>query len=240
MAKSPEELIAQQLKKQKIKKPQKRKQGGGQKTAQKTQGITKTKKSVLSKIQARSNARIKRFKIQQRKARERSKEDKKKVKGYFKRKRNETQEQKENRLAKTYLTKKINRLEKQENQSPYTKNLIEELKMTRENIDKTYVKVRDMQKASMEDKEFFIVDTVWSVEYFANEETGLEMEDILVSKSYDELQIILHNEDNLLQMIRDFPPTTYWHATEEEQKNMLEDFGRTVEAFISKYKSPAN
>ena len=112
--------------------------------------------------------------------------------------------------------------------------------MSRENIDKTYVKVRDMQKASMEDKEFFIVDTVWSVEYFANEETGLEMEDILVSKSYDELQIILHNEDNLLQMIRDFPPTTYWHATEEEQKNMLEDFGRTVEAFISKYKSPAN
>lgn len=240
MAKSPEELIARQLKKQKIKKPRKRKQGGGQKTAQKTQVITKTKKSVLSKIQARSNARIKKFKIQQRRAKARKREDNKKIKGYFRRKRNETQEQKEKRIAKTYLTKRINKLEKQENQTPYTKNLIEELKSTRENIDQTYKKVRDIQKTSMENKEIFIVETIWNVEYFTDDDLALQVEDILVDKTYDEIQDIKKSDDNLLQLIRDFPDTTFWHATEEEQRNDMENYRRTVEAFISKYKSPAN
>lgn len=237
MAKNILEQIESQLKKSKIKRPKKTKKGGTKKAGQKSHGIiTKSKRSVLSKIQARSNARIKAFKIKQKRAKER-REQEKKVRGYFRKKRTETKEQKERRLAKGYLTRQINKLEKKENLSVYEQNLLQELKMNRENIDKTYKDVRKIQKTVMENKESLIVETIWNTEYYSDEELAMDVEDILVDKSYDEIRDMLYNDDKLLFEIRTFPPTTFWHETEEEQRNDLENFKRTVQAFISKYKT---
>lgn len=240
MAKSAEELIAKQLKKQKIRKPQKRRQGGGKKTGTKKQTIiTKTKKSILSKIQARSNRRIRMYKAQLKKAKQRREQDKNTSK-YFRKKRTETQAQKERRLAKGYLTRKINKLEKGE-QSAYTKNLISELKKTRELIDKTYKDVRKMQSLEKVKAEQKIVDIVWNVEYYAeyvtDEDLALQVENILVDKTEDEINDMIFSDDKLLWEISNFPDTTFWHATEEEQRNDLENFERTVMAFIQKYKN---
>lgn len=240
MAKSVEELIAKQLKKQKIKKPQKKKQTVGKKTGTKKQTIiTKTKKSVLSKIQARSNRRIRMYKAQLKKAKQR-REQEKKARGYFRKKRTETKEQKERRLAKGYLTRKINKLKKGE-QNTYTKNLISELKKTRELIDETYKDVRKMQSLEKIKAEQKIVDIVWNVEYYAeyatDEDLALQVENILVDKTEDEINSMVYSDDRLLYEIWAFPPTGFWHVTEEEQKNMLENFERTVRAFIQKYKN---
>lgn len=237
MAKNVAEQISKSLKKSKIKTPKIRKRGSVKKSQKKSSEKKLTLTQRRAKIKARSQARIQRFYAKIKYSRERAKKQKQERKAQGKRVRKETKEQKEKRLAKGYLTRRINKLKKEQLQSSYTSHLIKELEKNKENIDKIYKDIRKEQYNAIKVKEQFITDLSYDMMYYMDDDNLIqEFENVLKDKTNDQLLNMLRADDGLLFTIQGYPPTKYWHVSEEEQKGMREDMERTIRAFIQKYK----
>jgi hypothetical protein len=157
-----------------------------------------------------------------------------KPKGYFKKARTETEEEKERRLAKTFLSKKIKQME-QYRQTPKVKKHIKELKMNRESIGKTYKRVRQYQHSLKHRKRNEIRNITETIEQATSTELAKQVRRVLDQYNYEELQRILDADDNLLRDISKYYPEEEAELDIRARRELRSQYIEKIKIFIEKY-----